>query len=116
MRLDAPMKTRAGQISASIILSCALLFALAYILQSRAGRPENYPPFSSYRTLPEGSSVLFEALQKTPGMTADRNVQPLGTVHFSNAAILMLGCRPRHLSATKNRSTIWKNLPAQEIA
>jgi len=75
-----------------------MLAGLTSIVQSRAERADSYPAFSSYRTLPEGTSVLYEALRRSPGMTAVRNIQPLGTVHFNNTAILMLGVSPISLN------------------
>lgn len=91
------MRRRATQILALIAISCAMLAGLASILQSRAEQPDSYPAFSSYRTLPEGVSVLYDALRHSPGMTAGRNTQALGTVHFSGAAILLLGILPSSL-------------------
>ena len=88
------MKPKTIQILAVIAVSCAMLAGLTSIVQRRAGEPDSYPPFSSYRTLPEGTSVLYEALRHSPGMTADRNIQPLGAVHFNSAAVLMLGIQP----------------------
>jgi hypothetical protein len=92
------MKHKSTQILAIIAISIALLVGLTSIVQSRAERADSYPTFSSYRTLPEGTSVFYEALRRSPGMTADRNIQPLTTVHFNNAAILMLGVSPISLN------------------
>jgi hypothetical protein len=92
------MKRKPAQLLALIAISFALLAGLTSIVQSRAERADSYPAFSSYRTLPEGTSVLYDALRRSPGMTADRNVQPLGTLHFNHAAILMLGVAPVSLN------------------
>ena len=93
------MRSRATQILALIAISCILIAGLASIVVNRAAQPDSYPPFSSYRTLPEGDSVLYQALRHTQGMTADRNIQPLGAAHFNNAAILLLGASTASLSA-----------------
>lgn len=84
---------------AVIAISCAIIAGLASILVNRAQQPDSYPAFSSYRTLPEGASILYEALRQTQGMTAGRNIQPLGAAHFNNAAILLLGTPSASLSA-----------------
>jgi hypothetical protein len=91
------MRRRTTQILAIIAVSCAAVAGLASILHRRAEQPDSYPAFSSYRTLPGGTSVVYEALRRSPGMTADRNIQPLGTVHFNHAAILLLGIPPASL-------------------
>ena len=88
------MRNKTTQTLALIAVSCAMLAALTSIVQSRAEQPGSFPEFSSYRTLPAGTSVLYEALRRSPGMTADRNIQPLGTVHFNDAAVLLLGILP----------------------
>jgi hypothetical protein len=91
------MKPKTTQILALIAISAATLAGLVSIVQRSAQQPDNYPEFSSYRTLPEGTSVLYEALRRSPGMTADRNVQPLNAIRVNNAAILILGIQPTSL-------------------
>lgn len=88
------MKRRLTPILALIAVACAMLAGLGFILQRHAQQAESYPAYSAFRTLPEGTSVLYEALERTQGMRAERNTQPLGTVHYHDAAILMLGVRP----------------------
>jgi len=84
------VRRKGVQILGLIAIAIAALVGLTYILQQHAQQAESYPPFSSYRTLPEGTSVLYDALGRTAGMTAQRNTQPLGTIHFNNAALLLL--------------------------
>ena len=93
------MRHRATQILAMVALFCTMLAGLAYILQRHVQQTESFPAYSSFRTLPEGASILYEALRRTPGMTAGRNTQPLGTLHDNSAAILMLGMLPAEVSA-----------------
>jgi len=92
------MRRNTAQVLGIVFLACLLLAGLFTLLQRHAQQPDSYPLFSSYRTLPEGSSVLFDALLHTPGITAARNTQPLGAVHFSDAAVLMLGIQPGSLA------------------
>ena len=74
-----------------IAIACATLAGLAIILQHHAQQADSFPTFSSFRTLPEGTSILYQALARTPGITAERNVRPLGTLSLTGAALLMLG-------------------------
>lgn len=76
---------------AVVAIACIMLAGLSYILQRHAQQAESYPPFSSFRTLPEGTSVFYEALGHRPAMAAERNTKTLGAVHYNNAAILVLG-------------------------
>jgi hypothetical protein len=74
-----------------IAIACATLFGLAAILQHHAQQADSFPIFSSFRTLPEGTSILYDALAHTPGVNALRNVRPLGAMRHNDAAILMIG-------------------------
>jgi hypothetical protein len=92
------MRHRRIQILALIILVCAMIGGLAYVLQSHAQQVESFPPYSSFRTLPEGTSILYDALRRTSGMNAERNTQPFGALRSGNAALLMLGIQPASLA------------------
>jgi hypothetical protein len=97
---------------ALVVLVCTGLVGLALIFQRRAQQPDSYPAFSTFRTLPEGSSILYDALAQTPGITAERNVRALGTVHFSGAAILILGVSLGGLAANGQWFTDMEDLAA----
>ena len=85
------------QIAAAIAIAIALVVAVASVIQSHASQAESFPRYSAFRTLPEGASILYQALRQTPGMTAERNIQPLGALHLHDSAILMLGIEPATL-------------------
>jgi hypothetical protein len=91
------MRRRPIQILAVIAVGGALLAGLTFILQRHAQQAESYPPFSSFRTLPEGTSILFDALVHSPSMNVARNTRPLDAVPAANAAILFLGVQPGSL-------------------
>jgi hypothetical protein len=50
-----------------------------------------YPEYSSLRSDPAGSKLLFDALSRVRGLTVARNYVPLPLVSETNAAILLLG-------------------------
>jgi hypothetical protein len=95
------MRSRAIQVLAIIAVSCAAVAGLSYILQRHAQQAESFPVYSSFRTLPEGTSVLYQALGSAPGMTAERNVLPFGAIHFDDTAILMLGIQLSSLAGNE---------------
>jgi hypothetical protein len=88
------MRRKTAQIFAVIALAGAALAGITLLVQQHAQQAESFPPFSSFRTLPEGASILYESLRRSPGMTAERNIQPIGTVRDTDAAILMLDIAP----------------------
>jgi hypothetical protein len=92
------MRRRTTQILAVIVIACAMLAGLAYVLQRHSQQAGSYPTFSTFRTLPEGTSIFYDALRRTPGMTAERNIQSLAAVRYANAAILILGIQPASLT------------------
>jgi hypothetical protein len=91
------MRRRPAQILGVIAVAIALLAGITFVLQRHAQQAESYPPFSSFRTLPEGTSVLFDALAHSPPMSVARNTRPLDALPAGNAAILFLGVQPASL-------------------
>ena len=92
------MRHKVIPILAVLTVSLAMLAGLAYLLQQHAQQPDSYPEFSSFRTLPEGTSILYDALGRAPGMAAERNIKPLGTLRFTGATMLFLGIEPASLN------------------
>ncbi|HET9131652.1 MAG TPA: DUF4350 domain-containing protein [Terriglobia bacterium] len=94
-------------IPALILLIAAVGFVLVIIqlLQNRFEAGDVYPPYSSLRSDPLGTMVLFESLQDYPELTlrrdystAERLPEPAGTLYLHLAAEL----EPfRHLSASQ---------------
>jgi hypothetical protein len=72
-----------------VLLAVVTLAGLSLILQHHAEQADSFPPFSTFRTLPEGASILYQSLSHV--IPTERNVKPLGTVPYTDAAILMLG-------------------------
>lgn len=63
-----------------------------YDLRLRAG--DIYPPYSSLRSDPLGTKVLFESITELPGYTVERNFRTLEDFHPNAATILWLGEDP----------------------
>lgn len=93
------MRRKTGQIFAVIALAGAAIAGITWLLQEHAQQAESFPTFSSFRTLPEGASILYESLRRSPGMTAERNIQPFGTLRETDAAILLLDIAPLSVSS-----------------
>jgi hypothetical protein len=92
------MRRRSIQILGLIAVGCAMVASLTYILQRHAKQADSFPKFSSFRTLPEGTSILYQALPRNEGMSVERNIQPLGVARYDHSAILMLGIQPTSLA------------------
>ena len=63
-----------------------------YDLRLTAG--DIYPVYSSFRSDPLGSKVLFESLKQLPGYTVDRNFRSLDDLHQNSGTLLWLGEDP----------------------
>ena len=107
------MRRRVSQILAVIALGIVTTAGIAYLLQQHAQHADSFPSYSSFRTLPEGSSVLYEALQRMPAMTTGRNTQPLGTLRESDAAILFLDIVPLSVSGNSEFFSDMEELAAK---
>jgi hypothetical protein len=60
-----------------IFLAGIFLTVFVSVLQMRITKGDAYPHYASYRTDPLGTSGLYEALSRIPGVSAQRNVQSL---------------------------------------
>ena len=80
----------------ALLASSVLLFAWGvirlYDLRLTVG--DIYPVYSSYRSDPLGSKVLYESLSRLPGYTVTRSFKPLDQLRPTNATLLWLGEDP----------------------
>ncbi|MFP4445332.1 MAG: DUF4350 domain-containing protein [Desulfosudaceae bacterium] len=69
-----------------LVIVLAVLFAggvlRLFALRFQAG--DIYPPYSSFRSDPLGSRVLYESLRSLPGVTAERNLTALNRLERDN--------------------------------
>src|SRR2546430_5283102 len=97
-----------GRVSIVAFVVCAAIFAvgLFQLLKLRFETGDVYPPYSSLRADPLGTMAFYEALERTPEMTVERdfsanNRLPPG----KNTTYLHLGARTRE----------WKGLDDEEF-
>lgn len=87
-----------------LLLSLAALLAVGLLRLARFSSATSYPVYSSLRTGPLGTSVLFEALNRTGKVTAVRNYLPLDQLSLRNADLLYLGVSPGYFAAASELS------------
>ncbi len=66
------MLKRPAMLCASLIFAAGLIFGLVRLFELRFDQGNIYPPYSTLRTDPLGTSVLYESLESVPGMTSQR--------------------------------------------
>ncbi len=76
------------------LIALCLLFVGGLVQLNRAGFNRSYPPFSSLRSDPEGTKLLWEGLARTGKVSETRNYRPFEEAHFAHSAIFYLGLRP----------------------
>ena len=106
---------KADFIKPGIVILMVLVFAfgVGHLLVLRFESGDVYPPYSSLRSDPLGTRVLFEGLNNLPGVNADRNYRQLARVNFKpNTTLLYIGIPgtdfdyvPRKSSAAIDRLT-----------
>jgi hypothetical protein len=70
----------------------ALVAGLGHLFLMRFRTGDVYPPYSSLRTDPLGTRALYDSLAELPGLTVERNFQPLERGRFgTNTVVLFLG-------------------------
>ncbi|MDD3293771.1 MAG: hypothetical protein PHG20_03695, partial [Geobacteraceae bacterium] len=68
MRADGRMFT-----ALLLLLLCAFGAGVYLLLHNRFERGDVYPPFSTFRSDPDGTRAFYLALGRLPGMEARRN-------------------------------------------
>ena len=88
-------KGNSNRMGAGLLLAAILIIAgaaLMWVLSARYDTGESYPVYSSERADPLGTRALFEALNKMPGVKAERQFGPLEKVQgHPGSAILLCG-------------------------
>ncbi len=78
-------------VAPAILLAGLLLTGVWYLFHAEFAAGEVYPEYSSLRTDPRGTKLLYDALSRLPGVTVGRNYLPLDNSPQAGAAILLLG-------------------------
>jgi hypothetical protein len=81
-------------IAPAVLLAAAFLAGVLYLFHIEFAAGEVYPEYSSLRTDPRGSNLLYDALSRLPGVNVGRNYLPLDSTTVAGAAILLLGIDP----------------------
>jgi hypothetical protein len=71
-----------------------LVGGLLLLFHLRFQGSDLYPQYSSLRSDPRGLKILFEALQQTGAVQADRSFRPLEQWRGTNAAVVVAGVAP----------------------
>jgi hypothetical protein len=85
----------ASGVALALIL-CAVLFLL-FVRSFEAG--DVYPDYSSLRTDPAGTRLLFESLARLPGLAVRRSYQPMDRLIDRESTVILLGLHPRELAS-----------------
>jgi hypothetical protein len=78
-------------VTLAALLACGFVAGLLYLFGMQFAAGDVYPEYSSLRTGPDGSKLLFDALAHVPGIRVERNYLPLDSFNRTGAAILLLG-------------------------
>ena len=82
----------------ALLLAAAFLWGVLHLFGVEFAAGDVYPEYSSMRTDPAGSRLLFDSLARIPGVTAARNYLPLESLKETRATIILLGLDPASFS------------------
>ena len=88
---------RSGTLVVALLLAAAFTWGVLHLLGVRFAAGDVYPEYSSLRTDPVGSKLLFDSLARLPGLTVTRNYVPLEYAPLSHATVLLLAIKPSAL-------------------
>lgn len=74
-------------------LACAFIAGLMWLSGAHFERGSSYPEYSSLRTDPMGTRVLYESLMRLGRLRVSRNYRPLELLETRDATILVLGLK-----------------------
>jgi hypothetical protein len=93
------MLRRPAIFAALLLVAAAFLLGLVRLFELRYERGDIYPPYSSLRTDPLGTSALYESLERLSGVTPRRYYEAQWQEEQGNERTLfVLGTRPYGLS------------------
>lgn len=86
----------------TLVLLAAMAFAVVWgvfhLLQLRFEQGDNYPAYSSFRSDPLGTRALLDSVERLPGVTARRWVEPIDKLKGApGTSLLVLGASWEHL-------------------
>jgi hypothetical protein len=89
-----------------LFLFAALFFyGVVTLLIMRFQTGDAYPPYSSYRSDPQGTKAFCEGLSRLPGIKVSRNVEPLRKASgISEETLFLFGLQASHFSVMEQAS------------
>jgi hypothetical protein len=84
-----------GACAALLVAVFAIGIVELFLLRFAAG--DVYPPYSSLRSDPSGTRVLYESLEKIPGATVVRHLKPLNMLEGAEGVVFYTGANPEML-------------------
>jgi hypothetical protein len=73
-----------------LVAGVLTISAIVKMMGVRFSTGQTYPPYSSHRAEPDGTRVLFEALDRLPGVECERNYQPIKRLKASEGDVLIM--------------------------
>ena len=84
---------------AAALLGAGFTWGMIHLFGVEFSAGDFYPEYSSLRSDPPGTKLLFDSLSHLPGMEVSRNYLPLEYVNRDRAAVLLFGLGPIFLNA-----------------
>jgi hypothetical protein len=94
------------------LVAAAFLFGAISIFYRQFASGEVYPEFSSMRTDPRGTKLLYDSLSRLPGITVGRNFVPVEFLPQQGIVFLLVGINP--LSVNWNEGLVLRT--AESVA
>ncbi len=76
------------------LLGAAFGGGVLYLFERRFSAGNAYPAYSTLRADPAGAKVLFESLERLPGISVARSYRPLERLGDGASTVLLLGLEP----------------------
>ena len=87
-----------------VLMACAFGFGVYTILNERFERGDAYPPYSSFRSDPDGTKAFYLALERMAGMKVRRNFQdPSRLLHQKGSTFFFLGVKAGAMRAISKK-------------
>ena len=75
----------------ALVLAASITYAAIYLFNLEFASGSVYPEFSSLRTDPMGTRLLYDSLAALPGITVERNFRSLEFLSDAPASVFLLG-------------------------
>lgn len=85
---------RKDLLSRSGLIMLCVLFVGGLVQLNRISFNRSYPPFSSLRSDPDGTKLLWDGLAGAGNIRETRSYHPLEETHFTGSSVFYLGLRP----------------------